>query len=388
MTAPAPSRLLVVDDEVSLMVALRNTLRDEGYDVTGATSGAEALAVLRAGGCDVLMTDLMMPQMDGIALLRQALAVDPNLVGIIMTGHGSVPTAVEAMKTGAIDYVLKPFKLSTALPALERAVMVRRLRLKNTELEEQVRRRTAELEAANQELDAFCHSVSHDLRTPLRALTGLAEILRDRHTAGLSPEIRRLVSLIHAGAVEMDQLTGDLLAFSRLGRQPIARQTVDLERLGREVLENFSGEIARRRVEIHLQSLPAVAGDPALLRLVLVNLLSNALKYTRPRDLAMIEVGVTRLADEAGPVFFVRDNGVGFDPDCADKLFEVFQRLHHAHEFEGTGVGLAIVRRIIERHGGRIWAEAAPDAGATFYFTLPPDTTPTVEPDAAPGAAP
>jgi signal transduction histidine kinase len=368
-----PSRLLVVDDEISLMVALRNTLSAEGYQVTGATSGAEALALIRQGGFEVIMTDLMMPQMDGITLLRQALAKDPNLVGIVMTGQGSIPTAVEAMKAGALDYVLKPFKLSTALPSLERALLMRRLRLKNAELEERVRVRTAELESANQELDAFCHSVSHDLRTPLRALTGFAEILRDRHAPGLAPEVRRLLDLIHAGAIEMDQLTGDLLDFSRLGRQSIARQSVDMEGLCREVLQSLEGELTRRRVELTVQRLPPVSGDPALLRLVLVNLLSNALKYTRPRDPAVIEIGVTRLADEANPVFFVRDNGVGYDPDYADKLFNVFQRLHHADEFEGTGVGLATARRIIERHGGRIWAEAAPEAGATFFFSLPPE---------------
>lgn len=371
MSDTPSSHLLVVDDEVPLMVALRNTLRDEGYHVTGATSGAEALALLRKVRFDVIMTDLMMPQMDGITLLRQALADDPNLVGIVMTGHGSIPTAVEAMKAGAIDYVLKPFKLSTALPALERALMLRRLRLRNAELEKRVRQRTGELEAANHELDAFCHSVSHDLRTPLRTLTGFTEILRDRHAAGLPPEICRLIDLIYTGATEMDQLTGALLDFSRLGRQPIARQSVDFEQLAREVVQGLEGTFAHRRVKLKLQPLPMVSGDPALLRLVLANLLANALKYTRPRDPALIEVGTVQLADESSPVFFVRDNGVGFDPDHADKLFEVFQRLHRASEFEGTGVGLAIVRRIIERHGGRIWAEAAPNIGATFFFTLP-----------------
>jgi len=374
----APSRLLVVDDEVSLMVALRDTLSAEGYHVTGVTSGAAALAALREGGFDVILTDLVMPQMDGIALLRQALVGDPNLVGIVMTGHGSIPTAVEAMKAGAIDYVLKPFKLSTALPALGRALLLRRLRLKNAELEERVRVRTAELETANQELDAFCHSVSHDLRTPLRAITGFAEILRKYHTTGLSPEGRHLIDLIHAGTGEMDQLTGALLAFSRLGREPIERQPVDLDLLCCEVIQSTSGERLHRPVELTQSPLPTVSADPALLRIVLVNLLSNALKYSRPRNPAVIEIGVTQLADESSPVFFVRDNGVGFDPDRADRLFEVFQRLHQSQEFEGTGVGLATVRRIIERHGGRVWAEAAPNRGATFFFTLPPVIKPAV----------
>jgi two-component system sensor histidine kinase/response regulator len=374
MSELAQCRLLVVDDEVPLMTALRNTLRDEGYQTTGARSGAEALALLQAGEFDVIMTDLLMPEMDGITLLRQALVLDPNLVGIVMTGHGSIPTAVEAMKAGAIDYVLKPFKLSTALPALQRALVLRHLRLRNAELEERVRQRTVELEAANHELDAFCHSVSHDLRTPLRALAGFAEILYDHHAASLPPEVRRLIDLMHASAAEMDKLTGALLDFSRQGRRPITLQPVDLQRLCGEVIKDFKGESGHRQVEFKLQPLPNVLGDPVLLRLALMNLLSNALKYTRPREWAVIEIGTTRLADESAQIIFIRDNGVGFDPNSADKLFEVFQRLHHVTEFEGNGVGLAIVRRIIEGHGGRIWAEAAPDAGATFFFTLPAES--------------
>ncbi len=374
MPAQPPSRLLIVDDEVSLMEALRATLSAEGYAVTGATSGAEALDCLQREKFDVIMTDLMMPHMDGIALLRTALAGDPFLVGIVMTGHGSIPSAVDAMKAGAIDYVLKPFKLSTTLPALERALLLRRLRLKNAELEQRVRERTAELEAANRELDAFSHSVSHDLRTPLRAIAGFTEILSRHHAADLPPEARRLLDLISAGTVEMDQLTDALLAFSRLSHDPLERRPVDLAQLGREVFAKLEGEQANRRVEFIVQALPPVAGDPALLRQVLVNLLVNALKYTRPREVARIELGCVPAAGPDETVFFVRDNGVGFDLRNAERLFGVFQRLHHADEFEGTGVGLATVRRIIARHGGRIWAEAAPDAGATFFFTLAPAT--------------
>jgi signal transduction histidine kinase len=291
-----------------------------------------------------------------------------------MTGHGSIPTAVEAMKVGAIDYVLKPFKLSAMLPALERGIAMRRLRVKNAELEERVRERSAELEAANKELEAFCHSVSHDLRTPLRTITGFTEIMRSHHAHSLPPDIRRFVDLIHAGAGEMNQLINDLLALSSLGRQALGRKTVDLERLCREVFKELAGERGHRRVDLQLQPLPTVSGDPGLLRVALTNLISNAQKYTRPRDPALIEVGIVRPAEGPVPVYFVRDNGVGFDMRDADKLFIMFQRLHHAREFPGTGVGLATVRRIIERHGGRIWAEAAPDSGATFFFTLPAES--------------
>ena len=256
--------------------------------------------------------------------------------------------------------------------------MLAQIEAQNADLEQRVRERTAELEAANDELEAFCSSAAHDLRTPIRAITGIADILLAHHADGLPPDARRHLTQIRDGSSEMSQLITDLLAFSRLGRQALTRATVDLGQLCRKVFAELAEERAGRHVELRLEPLPAAHGDPALLRVVVTNLLANALKYTRPRDPAIIEVGVTRQPDEAAPVYFVRDNGVGFDLQNADKLFGLFKRLHHAHEFEGTGVGLATVRRIVERHGGRIWAEAAPDAGATFFFTLPAPATPEV----------
>ena len=365
------SRLLVVDDDATLMTALRNTLRDEGYRVMGVTSGAEALAALRTGSFDLVLTDLMMPVMDGIALLTGAVEIDPYLVAIIMTGHGSIPTAVEAMKVGAIDYVLKPIKLGSLLLALERALTVRHLRVKNAELEKSVRVRTAELETANKDLEAFSFSVSHDLRTPLRTITGFSEILLEHHASKLPVDVRRHIELIHSGAEEMTELIKGLLAFSRFGRQSLSPERIDLEALCRGAFKELEGEYAGRRVELSVKALPPVYGDRLLLHQVVINLLSNAIKYSRPRDPALIDVGLAEIKGETGPVYFVRDNGVGFDMRHAEKLFGVFQRLHHAHEFEGTGVGLATVGRIVKRHGGRIWAEAALGTGATFFFTLP-----------------
>jgi len=184
--------------------------------------------------------------------------------------------------------------------------------------------------------------------------------------------------MIRDGSGQMSELIGDLLAVSRLGRQELSRETVDLDQLCRAVFADLESERDGRQVDLRLQPLPPVDGDPALLRVVFMNLLSNALKYTRPQAVPVIEIGVMADKDEDTPVYFVRDNGVGFDMDDAEKLFGVFQRLHHAHEFEGTGVGLATVRRIIDRHGGRIWAEAVPNSGATFFFTLPSATRPEI----------
>jgi len=238
----------------------------------------------------------------------------------------------------------------------------------NAELEARVVRRTAELEAANKELEAFSYSVSHDLRAPLRAVNGFAGIVLEDYGPQLPPEAKHYLERVRDGGKRMGQLIDDLLAFSRLGRQPLGMQGVDTKRLVQEVLLELNLPATGRAIETKVADLPACQGDPALLKQVWTNLLSNAVKYSRGRAPAVVEVGGERNDGEC--VFFVRDNGVGFDMQYAGKLFGVFQRLHRAEEFEGTGVGLAIVKRVVQRHGGRVWAQAEPGRGATFYFTL------------------
>jgi PAS domain S-box-containing protein len=237
--------------------------------------------------------------------------------------------------------------------------------------ERALRQRTAELEAANQELEAFSYSVSHDLRAPLRALDGFARILMEEHAPQLPPEAQRYLERIRDNAQRMGTLVDDLLAFSRTSRQPLRRREVDPAALVREVLNELDDQRQGRSVAIQVEAMPPCEADPSLLKQVYGNLISNAIKYTRARTDARIDIGARAGASSnGGPVYFVRDNGVGFDMKHADRLFGVFQRLHRAEEYEGTGVGLAIAQRIVYRHGGRIWAEAEPDRGATFYFTL------------------
>lgn len=236
---------------------------------------------------------------------------------------------------------------------------------------ERIRERTAELEEDNKELDAFVYSVAHDLRAPLRVIDSFSRMLEDARAAPLPEEVRRDLRVIRENTQYMGRLLEDLLTFSRYRRQRLDKHPVSPTALARKALTDLGVEREERRVHIVIGDMPPCDADPVLLTQVFVNLLSNALKFTRQRDAAEIEVGYRNGSDGGpGPVYFVKDNGVGFNMQYADKLFAVFQRLHRAEEYEGTGVGLAIAQRIIHRHGGRIWAEAEVNKGATFYFTL------------------
>lgn len=247
----------------------------------------------------------------------------------------------------------------------------RELVLLNSRLEQKVAERTNELETANSELEAFSYSVSHDLRAPLRAINGFSRILLEEYSAGISGTAARYLEHIRTNATQMGQLIDDLLAFSRLSRHSLKKRLIDPGELVQLVLDEMQAERDGRSVEITVAKLPSAVADPALLKQVFVNLISNALKYTRGKSAAEIDIGATYEPNKSdGPIYYVRDNGAGFDMKYAHKLFGVFQRLHRADEFEGTGVGLATTERIIRRHGGTIWAEAEVDRGATFFFTI------------------
>jgi PAS domain S-box-containing protein len=265
---------------------------------------------------------------------------------------------------GQADLDLAQNLARPAALAIDNARLYRQVQRLNESLE----RRAEGLEAANKELEAFAYSVSHDLRSPLRAIDGFSRILVEEFSDQLEEEAQHYLGLVRENAQQMGQLIDDLLALSRLGRQPLAKQPVEPRALVDRVLTGLADERAGRDVEIVVRDLPPCQGDAALLKQVYVNLLANALKFTRRCEHAHIEIG--SLEKDGQTVYYVQDNGVGFDMQYADKLFGVFQRLHRAEDYEGTGAGLAIVQRIIHRHGGRLWVEARPDEGATFYFTL------------------
>ena len=243
------------------------------------------------------------------------------------------------------------------------------MRRLNEDLEHRVRARTAELQEISQELEAFNYSVSHDLRAPLRHMSGFSRILQEEFAAKLPEEAQHYIERIRTAATHMSALVDDMLRLSYIGRQALQQKPMDLGVLVEEVRADVMQEVEGREIDWKISALPEVQADAVLLRQVLLNLVSNALKFTRQRQRAVIEIGSQE--EDGQTVIFVRDNGAGFDPRYADKLFGVFQRLHRQDEFEGTGIGLAIVQRIIHKHGGRVWADSKPGRGATFYFTLP-----------------
>lgn len=285
----------------------------------------------------------------------------------ILAGSGEpVPVLLAATPLGG-DYRETICLVVTDLSRLKEAES--ELRRANEALERKIGERTRDLVASNQELESYTYSVSHDLRSPLRAIVGFTRMILDDHGASFDPETRRKFGVIENNAEKMGRLIEDLLRLSRLSRVGLRYSTIDVERLVREILGEIGITETERSVELSIHDLPPLHGDPALIRQLMMNLLSNAVKFTRWEEKPMIQVGSMNKPD--GRVYYVTDNGVGFDMKYHDKLFGVFQRLVSEKQFEGTGVGLAIAQRIVQRHGGRIWAEGKPQQGATFYFTLP-----------------
>ncbi len=264
------------------------------------------------------------------------------------------------------------------LADLARAVdgMAHRLQLRNAELEEshatlekQVETRTRELAESNRQLESFSFSISHDLRAPLRAIDGFSQILLNEHASSLLPEGRRVLELVVKNSKHMAQLIEDLLAFSRLGRQEVVGSELNMNEMARDVYQDLTTPPGPRTIDFTVNPIPNACGDNAMVRQVWMNLIENAIKFSSHSSRPAIEIGAQK--GETENVYFVKDNGVGFDPRFAGKLFQVFQRLHGSSQFTGTGVGLAIIHRIVQKHGGRVWAESQPNQGAQFFFTLP-----------------
>ncbi len=364
MTDIRPSVLLVDDVEANLL-AMEAQLANLKCDLVRANSGNEALRQLLKRDFAVMLLDVQMPQMDGYEVARYA-GDHPSTrdVPIIFVTalHDSEEHLLRGYGSGAVDYLFKPVN-----PRILRSKVQVFLDLYLS------RQRLAdEIEAHKKtmgELEAFNYSVSHDLRAPLRPLGGFSQALLEEYGDKLDDQARDYLRRIRGAAQRMEQLIDDLLGLSRVRRARVVREPVDLSALANAIVAELRRNDPAREVRFVTAPDAEVEGDPRLLRIALENLLRNAWKFTQKKPLAVIELA--RRCEPGRTVYLLRDNGVGFDPAYAEKLFRPFQRLHSDAEFEGTGIGLAIVARVIEGHGGTIWADASPDQGATFFFTLP-----------------
>jgi signal transduction histidine kinase len=352
-------RVLWADDNADMRDYVSRLLADR-YDVLAVPDGLSALAAAQEKHPDLVLTDIMMPGLDGFGLLRElrADARTRTIPVILLSARAGEESAVEGLDAGADDYLAKPFSAQELLARVRTHLELARVR----------REWANELEQANNELEAFSYSVSHDLRAPLRVIDGFSALLLEEYAEGLDQQACNYIRRIRAGIQKMSCLIDDLLNLSRVSRATLRKEMIDLTALAHGVITDLQNKDSARKVVFDITDGLCACGDAGLVTIVLVNLLGNAWKYSAKQAAARIAFGHETRDKET--VFYVRDNGAGFDMARAEKLFTPFQRMHRDSEFEGTGIGLAIVHRIISRHGGRIWAEAAPGAGATFFFTL------------------
>lgn len=374
------ARILVVEDERIVALDLTATLRRLGYAVEGPVdTGERAVESALATRPDLVLMDIRLRgAMDGVSAAAR-IGEETDAPIIFLTAHSDSETLNRAKGASPYSYLVKPFRQDDLRCAIEVTLHRHAVELKlrdrereverlNAELEQRVIERTAKLEAANRELEAFSYSVAHDLRAPLRGIDGFTQLVLERHSADLGEESRNHLQRARAAAQRMSKLIDDLLELARVVGSDCAYEEVDLSAIAAEFDADLRAANPERCVEFVSQAGVSVCGDPTLLRVALCNLLSNAWKFTAPVERARIEFGARR--ENAAMTCFVRDNGVGFDMKNAGQLFGVFQRLHPAQDFPGNGIGLAIVQRAVHRHGGRVWAEAASGAGATFWFTI------------------
>jgi two-component system, sensor histidine kinase and response regulator len=456
------AEILIAEDSQTQAEQLTHYLENRSYAVTVTRNGKQALAAVVRSKPAMVISDVVMPEMDGYTLCKEikSLPAIKDVPVVLVTSLSRPQDIVKGLECGADSFIRKPYdekyllsrvdyiltnqelrrterlqlgvqlhfggqshfitaerqqildllistyegavqinqeleikqkELREANGALETRVAARTSELAqanaqlqvelterkraeeevqklNQDLERRVADRTAQLAEANKELEAFSYSVSHDLRAPLRHISGFACLLTEEHSLQSVPEAQDKLKRIQEVTQKMGRMIDDLLNLARLDRQTMVLKATELNSLVENVLRDLKSETTDRKIDWRVGSLPNVNCDPGLIQQVFANLLSNAVKYTRRRERAVIEIGQTII--DGQPALFVRDNGAGFDPKYSEKLFGTFQRLHSAREFEGTGVGLATVQRIIRKHGGRIWAEAEPEKGATFYFSL------------------
>ncbi|RNC73317.1 MAG: hybrid sensor histidine kinase/response regulator [Desulfuromonadales bacterium] len=403
--------ILIIEDSPTQSAQLRNILETNGYGVISAGNGREALALIPEQKPSLIISDVIMPELDGYELCHRIKELEDcrDIPVILLTSLSDPHDVIRGLECGADNFITKPcdkehllsrvrYLLETRHPCQLEAksgleiffagqrycITADRQQIldlllctyetaiqKNNELiraQDELSSLNERLEAANRELESFNYTVSHDLRSPLTNISGYCQLLLELHAKDLDENCAEYIREIFRATLRMNDLIGDLLEFSRLNHQELRRQEVNLSTIAQIIAAELRMKDQQRRVDFRIAEGMTCNGDPGLLHVVLVNLLGNAWKYTGSKESAVIEFGVMETAGKQ--VYFVRDNGVGFDMAEAHRLFSTFQRLHSKSEFEGTGVGLATVKRIIQRHGGRVWGEGEIGKGATFYFTL------------------
>jgi two-component system, NtrC family, sensor kinase len=384
-----PHKILAVDDSKTYLHELSDALAGEGYDVVLAQSGEEALDLLAVQAVECILLDLLMPGMGGKEACQRIKAA-PDLRDIpliLLTAVEDRGAMLDGLSSGADDYISKSSEFEVLKARVRAQIRRKQFEDENRRIREELLRKeldaaearsakelaetraalVAELERKNKELEAFSYSVSHDLRAPLRSIDGFSKALIEDCADKLDEEGLKHLNRVRAAAQRMGELIDDMLQLSRVTRLDLNRRRVDLSALAREVAADLQRQEPERRVVVELEDGLFADADPRLVRIVLENLLGNAWKFTRKVEEPKIVIG---MREGDGPVFFVRDNGAGFDMQHAEKLFRPFQRLHVESDFPGTGIGLATIHRVIDRHGGRVWAEAVVGEGATFFFSL------------------
>lgn len=354
-------KILAVDDRRENLLAIQTVLKDLPVEIVTALSGNEALQLTLHHEFVLALLDIQMPEMDGFEL-AEILQNDEKTARLPFIFISAVYTdnlnVFKGYEKGAFSFITKPFQPQ---------ILINKVKFFVDKYQQEMA-----LHTVNKELESFSYSISHDLRAPLRAINGFSHLLKEDVYNDINEESKEALDLIISNADRMEQLINDLLDFSRLGKQQIIKNPVNMDELMESILMDLS-KVVKKGTDFSVKPLPEASGDRMLLRQVLFNLVSNAIKYSSKKDRAIIEVGSKQ--DNNMITYYVKDNGAGFNMDYYHKLFQVFQRLHNLRDYEGTGVGLAIVQRIVSKHDGKVWAEGKENEGATFYFSLPLEKT-------------
>lgn len=362
-------KILIIEDNISLNEELIDWFTFEGFEAWSADNGLKGIEMAIQLLPDIILCDIMMPDMIGTEVIgnlrkNNTTRLIPFIFMTALSGRVNIRTGMEL---GADDYITKPFTrlelIKTVNTRLKKAENI------SEHTDTKAQERTAQLDFTNRELEAFSYSVSHDLHTPLRALNGYASMLIEDYSELLDSEGKRMLNAIVDQSNKMGCLIDDLLSFSRINMNEIKISAIDMHSLAINVYDELTTDPEKEKIDFRISEIDSINGDTSMLKQIWVNLISNAIKYTSKISNPVIEIGST--SDETETVYYIKDNGAGFDMEYYDKLFGVFKRLHSTRQFEGNGVGLAIVHRIVQRHQGRVWAESEINKGATFYFALP-----------------